>query len=124
MDTTVEVESQSIGEFYIPSSRVHNIGLLEKRRNCIILSCTGIVSGLGLIGLGIIQDTMKESLKKPKTVKRLSNSSNYLSEHFQDFPDPLENLDVSNSSNDVDVTDDAIMKYLKPNSEEHHKPHN
>jgi len=66
MDTTVSTESQSIGDIYIHSSRVYNIGLMEERRNYIILSCVGIVSGLLLIGLGSIQDTLKENAEKAK----------------------------------------------------------
>jgi hypothetical protein len=46
MDVTVTTESSSIGDVYIPSTTVNNIGLMDDRRN-------GIMGGFGILFIGI-----------------------------------------------------------------------
>jgi hypothetical protein len=65
LDTTVATEGthvpgQVIGGTYIPgisipSTRVHNLGLMEQRRNYLLLSCTAIVVAVLLVGFGELQ---------------------------------------------------------------------
>jgi hypothetical protein len=52
MDTTVETESLSIGNHYMPSKRVHNIGLMDERRNHLIFSGLLILVGVILFVAG------------------------------------------------------------------------
>lgn len=51
-DTTVETESHHIGDTYIPSQKVHNIGLMEDRRNHLMLAGLAIMGGIILFGFG------------------------------------------------------------------------
>ena len=48
MNTVVETEAQFIGGNYVPSQKVHNIGLMDKRRNELLVSCLVAVIGVGL----------------------------------------------------------------------------
>jgi hypothetical protein len=66
MDTTVEVpglpgRTIGFGEFStyipsVPSQRVHNVGLMDQRRNWLILSGFVFVGGLVLSGFGILSE--------------------------------------------------------------------
>lgn len=49
MDTTVKMDSSFIGDTYIPSREVHNIGLMDERRNLLIVASLLVVVGVQLI---------------------------------------------------------------------------
>lgn len=51
MDVSVEVYS----EYSAASHRVNNIGLIEDRRNCFLLSSLAVVSGIMLVGFGSLR---------------------------------------------------------------------
>lgn len=56
MSTTITTDSETIGSgeysVYVPSQTVHNIGLMEERRNHLILSGLTVLAGVILIGFG------------------------------------------------------------------------
>lgn len=58
MSTTVETGGQLIGSgeysYRVPKGLVHNIGLIDQRRNHIIISAVLIVSGIILFGFGAV----------------------------------------------------------------------
>ena len=49
MKTTVPTESAFVGEAYIPSREVHNIGLMDDKRNLLILAGLLVIVGVQLI---------------------------------------------------------------------------
>lgn len=61
MDTTVETGGETLGSgefsFRVPKSRVHNIGLMDERRNFLIASGVGILAGAILFGFGTVAGT-------------------------------------------------------------------
>ena len=63
MDTTVHVGGERIGygeySTYIPSTRVHNIGLMQQKRNSILVSSVVLVVGVLLVGFGELQRLTK-----------------------------------------------------------------
>ena len=54
MDTTVRTESYYGGGISIPSQRVHNLGLLEDRRNNLLGAGFTVLIGVILIGFGSV----------------------------------------------------------------------
>lgn len=54
-DTTVSTESRFIGETYVPSQKVNNIGLMDERRNHLILSALVVVVGAILFVAGNVK---------------------------------------------------------------------
>lgn len=56
MSTTITTDSETIGSgeysVYVPSQTVHNIGLMEERRNHLILSGLTVLAGVILVGFG------------------------------------------------------------------------
>jgi preprotein translocase subunit Sss1 len=78
-DTTVEVPGQpgqtiGSGEFStyipsVPSQRVHNIGLMDERRNWLIVSGFVLVGGVLLLGFG----TLREQIKCQHPIRPRSN---------------------------------------------------
>lgn len=70
-DTTVETGGQHVGEgefsFYIPRTRVHNIGLIDQRRSYLMVSGGGIMAGLILFGFGQVLASQAHATTKPYT---------------------------------------------------------
>ncbi len=66
-DATVRSEEKYIGNIHVPSARVHNIGLMEDRRNHLLLAGLTILVGVLLVGFG--------SLQKPKDHSETRDSS-------------------------------------------------
>ena len=60
MDTTVQTGGETIGygEFstYIPTQRVHNIGLMDEKRNYLVMSAVAAIVGAILFGFGVLAD--------------------------------------------------------------------
>lgn len=48
-DTTVESEGVHIGNSYFPGKKVQNIGLMDERRNHLMIACVAVVIGVILI---------------------------------------------------------------------------
>ena len=69
MDTTVETGGEQIGygEYsrYVPKSRVHNVGLLEERRNYLILSSVAVIAGIVLYGFGALAEAQAKAKEPP-----------------------------------------------------------
>jgi hypothetical protein len=63
MDTTVTTDSQSIAGVSIPSQRVNNIGLMDERRNYLMVAGLMVVVGVGLI----VADELQKSATAPST---------------------------------------------------------
>ena len=57
MNTTVTTEAQNIGGIDIPSQTVNNIGLMDARRNTLMVSGLVIVVGIILFAVGSLQRT-------------------------------------------------------------------
>lgn len=59
MDTTIQTDAQMLGSgaysSYLPSARVHNIGLIERRRTHLTLSGFTVIAGVVLFGFGSIK---------------------------------------------------------------------
>jgi len=55
MDTSVATEAQSVGGITIPSVRVNNLGLMDERRNYLIVASVIAVVGVLLVAAGAIQ---------------------------------------------------------------------
>jgi hypothetical protein len=55
MDTSVATEAQSIGGIDIPSVRVNNLGLMDQRRNYLMVAAVGAVVGVLLVAAGSMQ---------------------------------------------------------------------
>jgi len=68
MDVSVKAGGQRVGSgeysTYIPEMRVNNLGLMEDRRNYIIISCVSILVGALFIGFGALADTQSSSEKE------------------------------------------------------------
>ena len=75
MDTTVYVPSQTVGfgEFstYVPSQSVHNIGLMDQRRNVLIAAGFVFVAGIILYGFG----TYRVQVQVVQTIRDESGES-------------------------------------------------
>lgn len=69
MDTTVEAGGKRIGygQFsqYVPETRVHNIGLMEERRNYLIISSIAVVIGVILFGFGALAENQAKAAQSP-----------------------------------------------------------
>ena len=61
VDTTVETESRYIGDTYIPSQKVHNLGKMDERRNHLMLSGMLVVVGVMLFGFGAVRSSSLQS---------------------------------------------------------------
>lgn len=59
MNTTVETGSQFIGDTYISSKKVPNIGKMDDRRNYLMLSALVIIAGVILFAVGSKQTSEK-----------------------------------------------------------------
>lgn len=63
MDTTVETGGQRIGSgaysLDIPRARVHNLGLMEERRNHLIMASVTVLVGVILFGFGSISGSAR-----------------------------------------------------------------
>lgn len=100
MDTTITTESERYGSgeyaFSVPSASVHNIGLMETRRNHLMFSGLTILAGVVLVGFGSLEKSsgLNTKLKQcpfcaesiqPAALKcRFCNSE--LQESFQESP--------------------------------------
>lgn len=62
MNVTVTTEAQKIGGVKIPSQTVNNIGLMDDRRNTLIMGGLAEIIGIVLIGVGAV-------LRKPADMK-------------------------------------------------------
>jgi len=82
MGTTVTTPSQTVGfgEFstYVPSQSVHNIGLMDQRRNVLIAAGFVFVAGIILYGFGayrvqarVVQTIRDESGESSLTVEKI-----------------------------------------------------
>lgn len=69
MDTTVETKSRFIGDTYIQSQKVHNIGKMDARRNHLMLSGLLIVVGVVLFGFGTTRPSSSQSSGSEDTRK-------------------------------------------------------
>lgn len=54
METIVATESTVIAEIYVPSQKVHNIGLMERRRSHLMLASVMTIAGVLLLGFGAL----------------------------------------------------------------------
>lgn len=70
MNTVVETESKSIVGIYVPSQKVHNVGLMETRRNHLMLASVTVIVGVLLIGFGVLSG---RNSKREKTQPLHSN---------------------------------------------------
>jgi hypothetical protein len=68
MDTSVESGGQTFGSgayaFAIPVSRVNNIGLMEERRNHLMLSGFTMLAGVILFGFGAVVDNNRTTAER------------------------------------------------------------
>lgn len=55
MDVSVSTGGRSIGDYYIPSSRVVNVGLMDDRRNQLMLGGLITLAGVILLGFGSLR---------------------------------------------------------------------
>lgn len=74
MNTTVSTGGQYIGSIYIPSTTVNNIGLMDERRNHLMMSALLIVVGVILFAFG----------NSAQTDNRKSNQTPILSTPIED----------------------------------------
>ena len=69
MDTTVETGGDRTGvglySVDIPRTRVHNPGLMEERRNDLIMACVAVVGGILLFGFGSVSKPVPADETKP-----------------------------------------------------------
>lgn len=69
VDTTVETGGEVIGygahSTYVPRSRVHNIGLVEQRRNYLMISSLVTVVGVLLFGFGTLAENQAKATQPP-----------------------------------------------------------
>lgn len=72
-DTTVATEGFVIGDTYIPSKKVHNIGMMDERRNSLMLSGLVVIVGVILFSVG---NNKKQPSELPAEQVKIEDSKN------------------------------------------------
>jgi hypothetical protein len=82
MDTTLEAGGERIGsrEFGVdvPKTRVHNIGLMDERRNYMLLSALALVVGVITVGFGALAENQATASNRQVTGSRCPKCSGML----------------------------------------------
>lgn len=146
MDTTVATESKFIGDTYIPSRQVHNIGKMEDRRNHLMLAGLMIIAGVILFAVGSRKSPIAQSDDTRKCpfcaemVKEEAKICKHCGKELPPVPKRLDRLlvtevadgseasrrgiqvdDILNSFNDQPIKNDDFLSHLMKhhNGQEH-----
>lgn len=73
MNTVVETKDSYVGSLYIPSQKVHNLGLIESRRNHLMLASVTVIAGILLFGFGVLSGRNAERNEEQSSESRLGS---------------------------------------------------